>query len=191
MKLVNIKKAHRTIHDQPHESVNILIEEEIEDPPRSTGTLASFEFMMRQQFGGEGRALFEALKGSLPGGTLDRLLVELMVDSASLLIVKYGMTARLDELPLPREPYTCPTCSNYLRIVPVPANFDAVFVCDFCEARRYKEIILRSGLWRKLNFFPGQRGCMLCGYNGEGFYQPSNHRCAEEAARLGEDGGLL
>lgn len=155
MREVRIKKAQRTLPDQPHESVTIVIDEEIADPPKGQ-PIPDLEAMMRGAFGVEARTLFEALRASLPGGTLDRLLVELLADRASLLVVPATAVGYYDEM------------------------------------MRYKAIILKSGLWRKVNFFPGQRGCMLCGYNGELFFQPNGpHACATEAARLGEGGGLL
>ena len=40
------------------------------------------------------------------------------------------------------------------------------------EIERLREAILQSGLWRN-------HPCVLCGYNGRGYYQAATHKCAK------------
>jgi hypothetical protein len=41
------------------------------------------------------------------------------------------------------------------------------------EIHRLREEILKRGLWR-------EAPCILCGYNGRGYFQPDTHSCARE-----------
>lgn len=53
------------------------------------------------------------------------------------------------------------------------------------ERDRLRNEILRRGWWRKAG-----APCALCGYDGEGYYQPATHDCARLAAALeGRDEG--
>ena len=74
---------HQAISDEELSLVTILIHEPLPEPPPSFNLDRS-----RKLFEKDASALAEALCESLPGGTLDHLLVELLKRHCSLLTVK-------------------------------------------------------------------------------------------------------
>ncbi len=79
MKIVAILKAQPTIKSEPVESARIIMDEEI---PESRSLAESREFFIE-----EGKKIADALCSTLPGGTLDQLICELLTRKASLLRV--------------------------------------------------------------------------------------------------------
>ena len=45
------------------------------------------------------------------------------------------------------------------------------------EKKRLENMLIKLGAMQK-------PPCFICGYNGEGYYQPENHRCAAKHHRL-------
>lgn len=50
-------------------------------------------------------------------------------------------------------------------------------VCPYClkkQNERYRKALLTAGLWK-------EAPCVICGYNGRGYFQPDTHGCAGDA----------
>ncbi len=78
---VHISKAQRTVKDTEVESVRILIEDEFPQCATLGDAVEVHQF--------DAELLCKALETALPGGTLDRLLVEMLKYRASHFVVSY------------------------------------------------------------------------------------------------------
>lgn len=82
MRQVNIRKREPT-RDEPVEGVAIIIDGKLPPPGERMGTAGA-------AFADDGRALASALLETLPGGTVDALIAELLIRRASLFRVRFG-----------------------------------------------------------------------------------------------------
>ena len=90
MKEINIYKAQRNNDDQIPESVTIIIKEETPDIPfKSSESIKMFEKRAHTHYKEQGEKLGKALLVSLPGGTVDELLIFLLEYRKSILKVTY------------------------------------------------------------------------------------------------------
>lgn len=81
MKTIHIQKAQRTLTDFPVPDTTIVIELEIKDAESLHEAAKAYQ--------ADARKLCEALYESLPGGTFDQLLVEMLRRKASHFKVSY------------------------------------------------------------------------------------------------------
>ena len=82
MKTIHVFKAQPIVRSEPIESVTLIIDKEIPDV-RDLAAAQANQFVFEE----DARALAEALRCTLPGGTLDALTVELLRGKATSLVV--------------------------------------------------------------------------------------------------------
>ena len=84
MKVVMAYKAQRINRDEPTESLSIICEQEL---PKFVGAPSGTQRLAHEH---DAAVIAKALRDTLPGGTFDRLIGELLRMKASDLVVSYG-----------------------------------------------------------------------------------------------------
>lgn len=78
---IAVHKAQRTLEDRPVNDLFIRVSETIPSFPELSQSAKAFAL--------DGKLLADALFDSLPGGTMDSLIAELLKRRASLFVVKF------------------------------------------------------------------------------------------------------
>lgn len=87
MKEINIFKAQR-VGDEITESIKIIIDKETPEIETNISTKELYQ-LAHNQYEAQGELLGNILLNSLPGGTIDELLIFLLTHKRSILKVKY------------------------------------------------------------------------------------------------------
>jgi hypothetical protein len=85
MKIVTGHKASQMADSEPVESLSLVFDVEMPDPPLGGDNYAIYREILKS----EGEAICEALYAHLPGGVIDQLLVALLIRKASLFRVTF------------------------------------------------------------------------------------------------------